>query len=358
MVASLRAADLTLALRPRRLAPSVTPNVARVAVPDARLVALSRLAGSRRTVQTSLELHDIAGLIKGASRGAGLGNQFLGNIRQVSCIVHVVRCFFDPNIIHVAADDSGRTDPVEDLGVIETELLLSDLGAVEKRLGGKRRDASEEALLQRLQRSLEDGQGALAFLDSLPAEASRAELALRHDLRVNMLTAKPVLFVCNTDEAGVRAGGNELTAKVAAEVAKRTSEPPIVLCARMEEEALTLFETEEERAGYLAEFGLAEPGIAKVSAACSRLLNQTVFYTVGEQEARAWSIPLGATAQEAAGKIHSDIARGLIAANTIAYEDFLRCGGEAAAKREGLMRSEGRSYVVRPHDIIEFMHNT
>ncbi|GBG26190.1 Obg-like ATPase 1 [Hondaea fermentalgiana] len=339
---------------------TIEPNVARVAVPDPRLARLAALAKSERVVPQMLELHDIAGLIKGASEGEGLGNKFLANIRSVSMIVHVLRCFHNVDILHVSADERGITNPVDDLEVVETELMLADLASVEKRLQKKKMSPGDKILLEEVRDCLAEGRPARDVLKGKGPDAGESVeagkgLTLRQELQQQLLSFKPVLPVCNVDEDTVREGRNEMTDMVKEVFGGRGGVEPVVLCASLEEEALSL--SPEERDEYFAEFGLRETGLDKVASGAAKLLDLDVFYTVGPAEAHAWSIPVGATAQEAAGKIHTDMSRGFIAADTIAYDDFVNLGGEKQAKDAGKLRSEGRDYIVQSGDIMNFKFN-
>jgi len=334
---------------------TIEPNVARVIVPDSRLQKLALIANSKKTIPLSLELHDIAGLIKGASKGEGLGNKFLGHVRQASVLVHVLRCFINPDILHVSADDSGRSNPLEDLEVIETELLLSDIDAIDRRLIQKRLlPDTHIKILNELSSSMQQGVSAKDVLSGLKSSDPTLEVLLR-DLNQQLLSAKPVLFLCNVDESSVK--GNELTEMVKSAAMSRSTQPPAIVCGTLEEEALTLFDLDVDRQEYLSSFGLSETGLDQVVRGCADLLGQDVFYTVGEQEARSWSIPKGTNARDAAGKIHTDMSKGFIAAEAIAYDDFISCGGEAQSKKEGKSRSEGRDYIVQNGDIMHFKFN-
>ncbi|TYZ68377.1 hypothetical protein PybrP1_000621 [[Pythium] brassicae (nom. inval.)] len=317
---------------------TIDPNIARVAVPDERVRRLAEL-----------EFVDIAGLVRGASKGEGLGNKFLENIRQVAVIAHVVRCFEDTNILHV--DNS--VDPLRDLDTIRTELILADLQTVERRLAGlakKKKSADPTlpdllAVLERLQPHLEDGQQALALAFDKPEELLQFE-------RLQLLTAKKAMYLCNVSEDDA-AAGNDMTAAVRARVEAEGS-----LCLTVSgslEEAAASFEDEPSQLEYLAESGLSETGLTKVIRASKDLLQLQTYYTVGEKEARAWNVPFGATAPMAAGVIHSDFERLFIRAETVAYEDFERSGSMKAAKDKGFMRSEGKEYVCKDGDIYNFL---
>jgi hypothetical protein len=329
---------------------TVEPNTGRVAVPDERLETVARLAGSARVVPAQLEFVDIAGLVEGASRGEGLGNRFLAHIREVDAILHVLRCFEDDDVAHVA----GRVDPSADAEVVETELMLADLESLERRREGlvkRARGADREAtallaLVERLIGHLAEGRPARAF----PlADAERAAFRT-----LQLLTAKPVLYVCNVDE-GAAAAGNALTRAAAARAAAEGA-GMVVISAAIEAEVARLAEA-EERAAFLAELGLAEPGLARLIGEGYRLLGLITFFTANAKEASAWTIPRGTRAPAAAGRIHSDFERGFIAAETVAYEDYVACGGAQGARAAGRARTEGKDYVVEDGDVIEFRFN-
>ncbi|GLD92515.1 hypothetical protein PINS_up020577 [Pythium insidiosum] len=328
---------------------TIDPNVARVAVPDPRLHHLAQVEKSQRTIETQLEFVDIAGLVRGASKGEGLGNKFLDNIRQVAVIAHVVRCFEDTNIIHV--DES--VDPLRDLDTIRTELILADLQTVEKRLANlskkkKTQDPTIPSLievLERLQPILEDGQLVADVTFDKPEEQLQFE-------RLQLLTAKKALYLCNVSEDDA-ATGNAMTEAVREKVEAEGS-----LCITVSgalEEAAASFEDEESQLEYLRECGLEETGLTKVIRASQELLQLQTYYTVGEKEARAWNVMAGSTAPVAAGVIHSDFERLFIRAETVAYDDFKRAGSMKQAKEQGLMRSEGKEYVVKDGDIFHFL---
>ena len=329
---------------------TIEPNVGEVAVPDSRLEKLARIAGSRQVIPTRMTFVDIAGLVKGASKGEGLGNQFLANIREVDAIAHVLRCFEDPDVTHV----DGTVDPVADAETIETELMLADLESIEKRraglvrkLKGNDREAQQQdRLLAAAQGMLEDGKP--ARLVEVAEEDRRAWANLQ------LLTTKPILFVCNVDEASA-ATGNAQSAAVQ-EMAARQGAATVVISARIEEEISQL--DPEEAAVFLEEMGLEEAGLDRLIRAGYELLNLETFFTVGPKEARAWTIPAGTRAPQAAGVIHGDFEKGFIRAETISYDDFVTLGGEQAAKDAGKMRAEGKQYVVRDGDVMHFLFNT
>ncbi|MGR3460907.1 MAG: redox-regulated ATPase YchF [Roseovarius sp.] len=329
---------------------TIEPNVGEVAVPDPRLDRLAAIAGSKQTIPTRMTFVDIAGLVKGASRGEGLGNQFLANIREVDAIAHVLRCFEDGDVTHV----DGRVDPVADAEVIETELMLADLDSIEKRRvglvrklkGGDKEAVQADRLLADAQAALEEGRPARTV--AVDAEDARAWRMLQ------LLTAKPVLYVCNVDE-GSAATGNAHAAAVA-EMAEAQGAGHVVISARIEEEIAQLDAEEAEM--FLSEMGLEEAGLDRLIKAGYTLLHLQTYFTVGPKEARAWTIPEGTPAPRAAGVIHGDFEKGFIRAETIAYEDFVACGGEIPAKEAGKMRAEGKGYVVRDGDVLHFLFNT
>ncbi|MET4100636.1 GTP-binding protein YchF [Roseovarius sp. MBR-78] len=329
---------------------TIEPNVGEVAVPDARLDKLAEIAKSKQTIPTRMTFVDIAGLVKGASRGEGLGNQFLANIRETDAIAHVLRCFEDGDVTHV----EGRVDPVADAEVIETELMLADLDSIEKRRaglvrklkGGDKDAVQADRLLGLAQAALEEGRPARTV--TIDADDARAWRLLQ------LLTAKPILYVCNVDE-GSAAGGNAHSAAVAA-MAEAQGAASVVISAQIEEEIAQL--DADEAAMFLDEMGLEEPGLDRLIKAGYSLLHLQTYFTVGPKEARAWTIPENTPAPKAAGVIHGDFEKGFIRAETIAYEDFIACGGETAAKEAGKMRAEGKAYVVRDGDVLHFLFNT
>ena len=328
---------------------TIEPNLGRVPVPDPRLERLAALARSPRIVPTQIEIRDIAGLVKGASKGEGLGNRFLAAIREVDAILHLLRCFEDDDIAHV----EGGVDPLRDAELVETELLLADIDSLERQKEGlvKRARAQDKeakqrlALLERVLPAMAEGTPARRL--SLSPE-ERALLAGFH-----LLTAKPVLYVCNVDEHSA-ATGNALSRRVA-EMAAREGAGCVVLAAGIEAELAAL--GAEERADYLRAIGLEEPGLHRLIRAGYALLDLLTFFTAGPKETRAWTVRRGATAPEAAGVIHSDFQRGFICVEVIAFEDYLACGGEQGAKERGRMRLEGRDYVIRDGDVCLFRFN-
>lgn len=328
---------------------TIEPNIGIVPVVDRRLDRLADLAESKQTVYTDLKVVDIAGLVRGASKGEGLGNQFLANIRETDAILHVVRCFEDPNVVHV----EHTVDPERDIEIIETELLLADLDAIQKRIdrvgrlarAGQKDAQHEMEALTRASAAVEKGTPlrAVAFSDD--------ERALLRDL--NSITMKPVLFVANVGESDL-AGESESVKRVRKVAAEKGGEV-VVICGELEAQISQL--PAAERADFLHEMGLPEPGLAVLVRAAYRLLDLETFFTAGPKEARAWTIHRGSRAPEAAGKIHTDFERGFIRAETIAYDDYVTCGGEQGAKAAGKMRSEGKEYEVRDGDVILFRFN-
>ncbi len=329
---------------------TIEPNTGQVTVPDPRLDRLAELAHSARLVPAQLEFVDIAGLVAGASRGEGLGNQFLGHIREVDAILHVLRCFEDDDITHV----SGHIDPVADAEVVETELMLADLESLEKRVDGltKRARGGDKEAAQTLDLS----ERAIAALrDGKPARTLEIAVDERPTFRAQqLLSAKPVLFVCNVDE-GAAKDGNAHTQAVA-KMAEAQGAGMVIISAAIEAEVAQLSDA-DERAEFLADLGLEEPGLNRLIREGYRLLGLITYFTAGPKESRAWTIPAGTRAPQAAGRIHTDFERGFIAADTIAYDDYVALGGEQGAKAGGKMRTEGKDYVVHEADVIEFKFN-
>jgi len=330
---------------------TIEPNTGEVAVPDPRLTELARIGKSAQIVPTRLTFVDIAGLVRGASKGEGLGNQFLANIREVDAIAHVLRCFEDPDVVHV----EGRIDPVADAETVETELMLADLDSLERRVAPIRKKAAakdKEALaalplMERALQLLQAGRPARLLRSELDAEAARAFNAM------GLLTGKPVLYVANVAESDA-ATGNEHTAKVA-ELAAAQGAGFVVISAAIEAEIAQLPEAEQRE--YLEAVGLEEPGLDRLIRAGYDLLGLLTFFTVGPKEARAWTVARGARAPQAAGVIHTDFERGFIRAQTIAFEDYRRLGGEQAAREAGRARDEGKEYVVQDGDVMLFKFN-
>lgn len=329
---------------------TVEPNSGHVPVPDPRLDQIAEIAKSETKVATHLEFEDIAGLVEGASKGEGLGNQFLAHIREVEAILHVVRCFDSGEVSHVA----GSVDPLRDLELIETELALSDLQALERRRDalvkksrGNDKDAKIDlALVERILIALEAGEAARTV-----ARTADEDIRFRS---FNLLTDKQILYVCNVEEESA-ATGNEHSRAVEA-FAANAGAGAVVISAKIESE-ISLLTDAEERAGFLEALELSEPGLGKLIRAGYNLLGLMTFFTAGPNEARAWTIPAECRAQDAAGKIHTDFARGFIAAETISFEDFTSLGGELAAREAGKLRQEGRDYIVKDGDVILFRFN-
>ncbi|HKJ70922.1 MAG TPA: redox-regulated ATPase YchF [Gammaproteobacteria bacterium] len=327
---------------------TIEPNVGVVPVPDDRLDQLARLVQPQEVTPTAIHFVDIAGLVAGASEGEGLGNQFLAHIREVDAIAHVVRCFEDDNIAHVG----GSVDPIRDIETIENELVLADLDSAEKALAKAQKNAksgdkdakAEAELLERIQAHLSEG-GLLRTLAL--SEDDWARLKGFH-----LLTAKPVLYVANVEE-----GGESANAQVAAvrDYAERSGSEVVVVSAATEAELMEL--ADDERAEFLAELGMAEPGLNRVIRAGYQLLGLITFFTAGPKEVRAWTVPEGSAAPRAAREIHSDMERGFIRAEVIAFDDYVAHGGEQGAKEAGRMRSEGKDYVVADGDVILFRFN-
>ncbi len=327
---------------------TIDPNVGVVPVPDPRLAKLAQIVQPQRTVPTTVEFVDIAGLVAGASKGEGLGNQFLGHIRETDAIIHVVRCFQDDDVTHVA----GSVDPVRDIEIINTELTLADMETVDRCLqrvsrvakSGNKEALAEKALLEKLAAQLDQGRPVRALA---LAEEDRRRLRALH-----LLTAKPVLYVANVAEDGFH--DNPLLAQVM-DYAAGEGAQVVPVCAALEAEIALL--DEEDRESFLQELGMDEAGLDRVVRAAYRLLNLQTFFTAGEKEVRAWTVPVGATAPQAAGVIHSDFEKGFIRAEVIAYEDFVRYGGEQGAKEAGKWRLEGKDYVMQEGDVVHFRFN-
>jgi len=329
---------------------TIEPNVGNVAVPDDRLQQLARIASSAKIIETQLAFVDIAGLVRGASKGEGLGNQFLGNIREVDAIVHVLRCFEDGDVTHV----EGKVDPIADAETVETELMLADLESLEKRVPNlvkKGQQGDKEAKVG----AAVLGQALELLRDGKPARLTqpRDEEEARVFAQAQLLTAKPVLYVCNVDEADA-AEGNALSQRVFEKAAAEGAEA-VVVSAAIEAEIATM--PAEDRGEFLAELGLTETGLARVIRAGYKLLHLLTFFTVGPKEARAWTVHAGAKAPQAAGEIHTDFERGFIRAETIAFADYVACKGEAGAREAGKLRQEGKEYVVHDGDVLLFRFN-
>ena len=329
---------------------TIEPNVGQVAVPDERLQKIAAIAGSAKIIETQLGFVDIAGLVKGASKGEGLGNQFLGNIREVDAIVHVLRCFEDDDIQHVA----NRVDPLADAEVVETELMLSDFESLEKRVPAAAKRATGGDKEAKLMASVL-GQALELLREGKPARLTepRDDEEARIFKQAQLLTAKPVLYVCNVSEVDA-ATGNALSAQVFAK-AEAEGAQAVVVSAAIEAELVGM--EPEERAEYLESLGLEESGLSRVIRAGYKLLGLKTFFTAGPKEARAWTFHDGARAPQAAGEIHTDFERGFIRAETIAYHDYVALGGEGGAKEAGKLRQEGKDYVVQDGDVMLFKFN-
>ncbi|WP_407494862.1 redox-regulated ATPase YchF [Pseudooceanicola sp. MF1-13] len=328
---------------------TIEPNVGEVAVPDARLDKLAAIAGSKEIIPTRMTFVDIAGLVKGASKGEGLGNQFLANIREVDAIAHVLRCFEDGDVTHV----EGRVDPVSDAETIEMELMLADLESIEKRranlvrkLKGNDKEAlQQDRLLAAAQEALEAGKPARVV--EVDAEDAKAWKMLQ------LLSTKPVLYVCNVAEDESASGNAHSTA--VAEMAAAQGNSHVIISAKIEEEISQLDADEAEM--FLDEMGLEEPGLDRLIRAGYELLHLETYFTVGPKEARAWTIRHGTAAPQAAGVIHGDFEKGFIRAETVAYDDFITHNGEAGARDAGKLRAEGKAYVVKDGDVLHFLFN-
>ncbi|RZI46881.1 redox-regulated ATPase YchF [Candidatus Finniella inopinata] len=329
---------------------TIEPNTGRVGVPDPRLLTVARIAQSAKIIPTQLEFVDIAGLVKGASKGEGLGNQFLGHIRATDAIIHVLRCFEDDDITHV----EGSVDPLRDLTTIETELMLADLDSLERRAHSlekklKSNDAEAKAfmpIIQRVLAALQAGKPALSI------DLTADEMPLFRQLQ--LITSKPILYVCNVAESEA-ATGNHYT-KLVFDYAQKQGAQAVIISAAIEAEVSSL-ESPEEQQEYLESLGLKETGLKQVIKAGYQLLDLLTFFTVGPKEARAWTVYQGAKAPQAAGAIHSDFERGFICAETIGYDDYVSCNGEQGAKTAGKWRQEGRDYLVKDGDVFHFRFN-
>ncbi len=329
---------------------TIEPNVGDVSVPDPRMEKLAAIAGSKAILPTRLTFVDIAGLVKGASKGEGLGNQFLANIRECDAIAHVLRCFEDDDVTHV----EGKVDPVADAETIETELMLADLESVERRLanlsrklrGGDKEAEAQDRLLRAARAALEQGRPARTV--TVAPDDAKAWAMLQ------LITAKPVVYVCNVDEAHA-AEGNALSARVF-EMAAREGATAVVISAAIESELAQL--PDAERDEFLREMGLEEAGLDRLIRAGYGLLRLITYFTVGPKETRAWTVPQGTKAPQAAGVIHGDFERGFIRAETIAYDDYVGHGGEQGAREAGRARLEGKEYVVADGDVLHFRFNT
>ena len=329
---------------------TIEPNVGRVAVPDPRLDKIAAIAKSANEIETQIEFVDIAGLVRGASHGEGLGNQFLANIREVDAIVHVLRCFEGGDVTHV----EGRVDPIADAETVETELMLADLESLERRLPNlvkKAQQGDKDAKIEAsvLSQTLDLLRASKPAHLTQPKDVEEAR-ALQ---RAQLLTAKPVLYVCNVDE-GDAANGNPLSEQLFKKAAAEGAQA-VVISAAIEAEIAAL--PPEERDAFLSDLGLHETGLNRMIHAAYALLGLITFYTAGPKELRAWTVHKGAKAPEAAGEIHTDFERGFIRAETIAYDDYIGCGGETAARDAGKLRSEGKDYIVQDGDVMLFRFN-
>ena len=329
---------------------TIEPNVGNVPVPDPRLAEIARVAGSAKIIETQLGFTDIAGLVRGASKGEGLGNQFLANIRETDAIVHVLRCFVDDDVTHV----EGKIDPVADAETVETELMLADLESLERRVPAFAKKAAQGDKEAKAAASVL-GQALDLLRAGKPARLTepRDEDEKRIFAQAQLLTAKPVLYVCNVEE-GSAAHGNALSAAVAAKAAAEGA-GSVVISAAIESEIAQM--DPADRPDFLAELGLTETGLARVVRAGYDLLHLITYFTAGPKETRAWTVEKGSKAPAAAGVIHTDFERGFIRAETISYEDYIRLGGEAGARDAGKLRSEGKEYVVQDGDIMNFRFN-
>jgi len=331
---------------------TIEPNIGRVNVPDARLEKLAALAKSEKIVPTQLEFVDIAGLVRGAAKGEGLGNKFLSHIREVDAVIHILRCFEDSGVTHV----EGSVDPIRDAETVNTELMLADMESLEKRIAAAQKKAKTGDAEAREQTAVMES--ALAALHAgkparVAAPPRESEKALIFK-RLQLLTAKPVLYVANVGE-NEAAIGNAYSEKVAA-MARMENAGCVVIAAAIEAEIASL-QGEKDKKEYLASLGLEEPGLNRIIRAGYRLLDLVTFFTAGPKEAKAWTVRRGATAPEAAGVIHTDFERGFIKAETISYEDYIACGGEAGAREAGKLRIEGKDYIVKDGDVFHFRFN-
>ena len=331
---------------------TIEPNVGVVSVPDKRLDVLEEMYGAKKKVYTAIEFYDIAGLVKGASKGEGLGNKFLSHIREVAAIVHVVRCFDDGNVVHV----EGSVDPIRDIETINLELIFSDLEGLERRMektlklarSGDKTAKFEYGVMERMKAHLEKN------LPVRTLETTEDEDAFIKTLF--MITSKPVLYACNVSEDDIMSGNlNNKYVQQVKEYAEKENSGVMVVCAKLEEDLSGL--EDEEKAEMLSEYGLEESGLDKLIQASYKLLGLMSFLTAGVQEVRAWTIKQGTKAPQAAGKIHSDIERGFIRAEIVSYDDLVECGSEAKAKEKGLFRLEGKEYIMQDGDVVNFRFN-
>lgn len=329
---------------------TIEPNVGVVTVPDERVTNLSEIYHSKKTIYTTIEFCDIAGLVRGASKGEGLGNKFLGHIREVEAIVHVVRCFDDPNVVHV----DGKVDPVSDIETINTELIIADMEVLERRIAKTEKQAkadkafrAELEILNRVNEFL--GEGKVARMMELDDDEAAFVKSL------DLLTYKPVIYAANVSEDDVTGDDNDYV-KAVKEYAAAEGSEVVVICAKIEAELAEL--DDDERAMFLEDMGIDEPGLNKLIKSSYALLDLISFLTTGEDETRAWTIKRGTLAPQAAGKIHTDFEKGFIRAETIAYDKLMECDGKlSTAKEKGLLRSEGKEYEVKDGDIVHFLFN-
>ncbi|WP_206460499.1 redox-regulated ATPase YchF [Anaerovorax sp. IOR16] len=330
---------------------TIEPNVGVVTVPDERLKVLHEMYNSKKTVYTAIEFYDIAGLVKGASKGEGLGNKFLGHIREVAAIVHVVRCFEDPNVVHV----DGKINPLSDIETINMELILSDMEVIDRRiqktqknLKGDKSLQKELDFLKKIQEVLEQGLSAR----TLELDDDENEFVKSLDL----LSFKPIIYAANVSEEEIASGEDNEFVKKVREFAETEGSEVVVVCAKLEAEIAEL--DEEEKLAFFEDLGITESGLDKLVKASYHLLDLISFLTAGEPEVRAWTIKRGSKAPQAAGKIHTDFEKGFIRAETIAYDKLIECGGNlATAKEKGLIRSEGKEYIVKDGDVMHFLFN-
>lgn len=330
---------------------TIEPNVGVVTVPDERLKVLHEMYQSKKTVYTSIEFYDIAGLVKGASKGEGLGNKFLGHIREVAAIIHVVRCFDDPNVVHV----DGKINPISDIETINMELILSDMEVIDRRLQKAQKNLkadksaqTEIDILMNVKETIEKGLSARTM--SLNEEEEEFVRSL------DLLSFKPIIYAANVSEDEAASTEDNEYVKAVREFAATEGSDVVVICAKLESEIAEL--DDEEKVAFLEELGISESGLDKLIKASYHLLDLISFLTAGPPEVRAWTIRRGTKAPQAAGKIHTDFERGFIRAETIAYHDLIQCGGNlATAKEKGLVRSEGKEYIVKDGDVILFRFN-
>ena len=329
---------------------TIEPNVGVVTVPDERLKVLHEMYDSKKTIYTTIEFYDIAGLVKGASKGEGLGNQFLGHIREVAAIAHVVRCFDDPNVVHV----DGKADPASDIETINLELILSDVEIVERRVVRTKKNLKSDKGLQKELDILDK------VLDALNKGISARSVELDEDevdfvKSLDLLSYKPVIYVANVSEEDAADGNENEYVTAVKDLASQENSDVVVVSAKVEAELSELEDDEKEE--FLKELGISQSGLNKMIQASYHLLDLISFLTAGEPEVRAWTIKRGMKAPQAAGKIHTDFEKGFIRAETIAYDKLIECGSLAAAKEKGLLRSEGKDYVVKDGDVIHFLFN-